>query len=80
MSIITEVVWADGTPSMDAKRIFDAKIKILKSQNLTDGNYTQTPVDEGFMISRSWATIEAADDWITLALEYNPVSANVVSE
>lgn len=79
MSIITEVVWADGTPSMDAKRIFDAKIRLLQRQNLTDGNYTQTTVAEGFMISRTWTTIEAAEDWVNLALQYNPVSANVVS-
>lgn len=79
MSITTQVVWTNGTPTQEGKRSLNRQINLLKSQGVTDGNFTQTPVAEGLMIHRNWTTVEAANNWITFVSQYNPLSANIVS-
>ena len=80
MSITTQVIWANGTPSLQAKRSLHNQIIILKNQGVTDGNFTQTIVDNNLLVHRIWTTTEAATNWITFVSDFSPISAEVLPQ
>lgn len=80
MSITTQVIWANGMPTLETKRSLNREINLLKNQGVTDGNYTQTPVNNGFMIHRTWTTTEAATNWITFVSDFSPISAEILPQ
>ena len=80
MTVTTQVVWAYGTPTIEGKRFLHQQIDILKNQGATDGNFTQSSATEGLVIHREWTTINDANNWINFVSDYNPVSAEIVSE
>jgi hypothetical protein len=81
--IKTHVTWAENTPTDEDLTAIKMIIQSMISDGKTDGEYTTfaAPDDSSrTIIERFWSNIDYANEWISLMLQFNPVSASIADE
>ena len=81
MTISTEVVWTDATPTESQGTEIQAQAAAMASQGKTDDTFTveqEVPSIGQRTVTRTWTTTADAEEWVAFVLTYNPVSAAIV--
>ena len=81
MTISTEVVWTDTTPTESQGAEIQAQAAAMATQGKTDDVYTveqDVPTVGQRTVTRTWTTTADAEEWVAFVLTYNPVSAAIV--
>ena len=81
MTISTDVVWADTTPTQTQADEIQAQSAAMAAQGKTDDVFTVqqgVPISGQRTVTRTWTTTADAEEWVAFVLTYNPVSAAIV--
>jgi hypothetical protein len=81
MTISTDVVWADGTPTESQNTEIFAQATAMTNAGKTDGTYNVqqgVPISSQRTTTRTWTTTADAEEWVAFILTYNPVSAEII--
>ena len=81
MTISTNVVWTDNTPTQSKIDEINAQAATMASEGKTDNIpifQPEVPISGQRTVVRTWTTTADAEEWIAFVLTYNPISAEII--
>lgn len=74
MPITTRTIWPIGSlEHPNRSGVFKEKLDMMKDLGQTDGSCTEEITPEGEVVVRTWASLEAAEEWNYFSEPYGPI-------
>lgn len=73
----TIVIWAQQ-PGPEIIDQLAVKALAMTEEGKTDDIFEQTTVPQGVQVTRTWTTVEDAQEWVDFLAPYNPASTQIV--